>query len=161
MAKILVKNSVISGSAPAGLSLGEMAINITDKKIFIGNAVEAAVAIYDPNSHVSSVNGATGAITNVAFTNIAQTFSGLQSFSTGISAAGGTFYGSVNLQNTLLIKSLIEKKKILKLKFFKSEKIIGDASCESSVGVSALEKSNVTLIEKMENIHYLHANAKV
>lgn len=52
---------------------------------------------------VSSVNGATGAVTNVAVINAAQTFSGLQSFSTGISASGGTFYGSVNLQNTLLI----------------------------------------------------------
>lgn len=56
-----------------------------------------------PTDYVISINGITGIITNVAFTNIAQTFSGLQSFSTGISAAGGTFYGSVNLQNTLLI----------------------------------------------------------
>ena len=56
-----------------------------------------------PTDYVISINGITGIITNVAFTNIAQTFSGLQSFSTGISAAGGTFYGIVNLQNTLLI----------------------------------------------------------
>jgi hypothetical protein len=42
---------------------------------------------------VSSINGNTGAITNVAFTNIAQSFSGLQQFTQGISGSGGvTFY---------------------------------------------------------------------
>lgn len=63
MAKILVKNSVTSGSAPAGLSLGEIAVNITDRKIFFGNAVESAVAVYDRNAHVLSFNGSTGAVT--------------------------------------------------------------------------------------------------
>ena len=44
---------------------------------------------------VSSINGNTGAITNVAFTNAAQTFSGLQQFTQGISGSGGvTFYFS-------------------------------------------------------------------
>lgn len=42
---------------------------------------------------VSSINGSTGAITNVAFTNVAQSFSGLQQFTQGISGSGGvTFY---------------------------------------------------------------------
>jgi len=42
---------------------------------------------------VSSINGNTGAITNVAFTNTAQSFSGLQQFTQGISGSGGvTFY---------------------------------------------------------------------
>lgn len=77
MAKILVKNSVTSGSAPAGLSLGEMAINITDKKIFIGNAVESAVTVYDPNNHVLSFNGLTGAVGITAGSNITITQSGL------------------------------------------------------------------------------------
>ena len=103
MAKIIVKNSVTSGSAPAGLSLGEMAINIADKKIFVGNAVESAVAIYDPNNHVlsfngstgavtfnnyvASINGVTGAITNVARTNQGNTFSVLQVMNAGITTA--------------------------------------------------------------------------
>lgn len=42
---------------------------------------------------VSSINGNTGAISNVAFTNTAQSFTGLQQFTQGISASGGvTFY---------------------------------------------------------------------
>jgi hypothetical protein len=48
---------------------------------------------------VSSINGNTGAITNVAFTNTAQTFTGLQTFSSGISGSGATFGGSIVLQN--------------------------------------------------------------
>jgi len=44
-----------------------------------------------PTDYVTSVNGATGAVTNVAKTNIAQTFTQLQSFSAGISASGATF----------------------------------------------------------------------
>jgi hypothetical protein len=42
------------------------------------------------NTGVLSVNGSTGAITNIAVTNTAQSFSGLQSFIAGISAAGIT-----------------------------------------------------------------------
>ena len=96
MAKILVKNSVTSGSAPAGLSLGEMAINITDKKIFIGNAVEAAVAIYDPNSHVLSFNGSTGA---VVFNNYVTSINGKTGDVTGISAST-VMLGSTNINAT-------------------------------------------------------------
>jgi hypothetical protein len=96
MAKILVKNSVTSGSAPAGLSLGEIAINITDKKIFIGNAVEAAVAIYDPNSHVLSFNGSTGA---VVFNNYVTSINGKTGDVTGISAST-VMLGSTNSNAT-------------------------------------------------------------
>jgi hypothetical protein len=103
MAQIKLKNSVTAGSIPAGLSFGEVAVNITDKKIFVGNAVESTVTIYDPNNHVlsfngstgavtfnnyvSSVNGATGAVTNVARTNEGNTFSVRQAMSAGISSA--------------------------------------------------------------------------
>lgn len=62
MAKIKIKNSVTAGSAPSGLSFGEMAVNITDKKIFIGNAVEGVVTLHDQQNVVTSVNGATGAV---------------------------------------------------------------------------------------------------
>lgn len=103
MAKILVKNSVTSGSSPAGLSLGEIAVNITDRKIFFGNAVESAVAVYDRNAHVlsfngltgavtfnnyvASINGLTGAITNVARTNEGNSFSVRQVMDGGITSA--------------------------------------------------------------------------
>lgn len=57
--------------------------------------VSAAGAVSLTSNYVASVNGSTGAITNVARTNVAQTFSELQTFSSGISAAGATFSGLV------------------------------------------------------------------
>jgi hypothetical protein len=87
MAKILTKNSFIAGSAPSGLSAGELAVNVIDKKLYVGNAVGGVVTLHDQQNVVTSVNGATGDITNVAKTNVAQTFTQLQGFSAGISAS--------------------------------------------------------------------------
>jgi hypothetical protein len=59
---------------------------------------------------VSSINGNTGAITNVAFTNTAQSFSGLQQFTQGISGSGGvTFNSDVNINdnNSLVVATII------------------------------------------------------
>jgi hypothetical protein len=66
----------------------------TDYALVWDNGPETHV--YKPISslvgnYVTSVNGATGAVTDVAKTNTAQTFTGLQRFSNGISAAGATF----------------------------------------------------------------------
>jgi hypothetical protein len=87
MATIKVKNSVTSGSNPSGLTFGELAVNITDKKIYIGNAVGSTVTLHDQNNLVTSVNGSTGDITNVAKLNSAQTFVAKQDFNRGISAS--------------------------------------------------------------------------
>jgi hypothetical protein len=95
MAKVITKNSFTPGSAPSGLSAGEIAVNVADKKIFVGNAVGGVVTLHDQNAVVTSVNGATGAITNVAKTDTAQTFTQLQSFSVGITASGATFTGDI------------------------------------------------------------------
>ena len=65
MGKILVKNSFTATSVPAGLSAGELAVNVTDRKLFVGNAVGGVVTLIDPNALVTSVNGATGAVTNI------------------------------------------------------------------------------------------------
>lgn len=123
MAKIKIKNSVTPGSVPAGLSFGEVAVNIPDKKIFVGNAVESTVTVYDPNNHVlsfngltgavsfsnyvASVNGVTGAITNVARTNQGNTFSVQQVMSSGITSSnlyvtsgGATFDSQVSVTTT-------------------------------------------------------------
>ena len=121
MAQIKLKNSVTAGSIPAGLSFGEVAVNITDKKIFVGNVVESTVTIYDPNNHVlsfngstgavtfnnyvASINGATGAITNVARTNEGNTFSVHQVMSAGISSAnlnvsGGATFTTISSSST-------------------------------------------------------------
>ena len=94
MARIKIKNSVTPGSAPAGLSLGEMAVNIADKKIFIGNAVEGVVTLHDQNNIVTSVNGQTGDVT------VSGSSSGVTGLvaGTGISISGPT--GNVTITNT-------------------------------------------------------------
>ena len=85
MGKILVKNSFTAASVPAGLSAGELAVNVTDKKLFVGNAVGGVVTLVDANALVTSVNGATGAVQGVS------TAVG----GTGISVSGAT--GSVTI----------------------------------------------------------------
>lgn len=60
MATIRTKNSVSSGLTPSGLTLGELAINVTDKKLFVGNIVGGVVTLFDGNNIVTSVDGATG-----------------------------------------------------------------------------------------------------
>jgi len=57
---------------------------------------------------VASINGLTGAVTGVAFLGTAQTFTQLQSFSAGISAAGGVTFRNginVNVSGTELISN--------------------------------------------------------
>jgi hypothetical protein len=58
---------------------------------------------------VSSINGNTGAISNVAFTNTAQSFTGLQQFTQGISASGGITFNSdvnINVDNSLVVATI-------------------------------------------------------
>jgi len=103
MATIKVKNSVTSGSNPSGLTFGELAVNITDRKIYIGNAVGSTITLHDQNNivtsfngstgavvGVSSINGFTGAIANVARTNEGNTFTVQQVFNAGITASTTT-----------------------------------------------------------------------
>ena len=100
---IQLYNSSVTGNSPSSgdLSLGELAINTSDEKVFLKNlggnilslsqSKDLSGAFAHNNEVVSSINGATGAVTDVAKTNTAQTFTGLQRFSNGISAAGATF----------------------------------------------------------------------
>ena len=69
MAKVLLKNSFTAASVPAGLSAGEMAVNVADRKLFVGNAVGGVVTLVDPNALVTSVNGLTGAVQGVSSVN--------------------------------------------------------------------------------------------
>ena len=85
MAKVLLKNSFTAASVPAGLSAGEMAVNVADRKLFVGNAVGGVVTLVDPNALVTSVNGATGAVQGVS----------AAVAGTGISVSGAT--GSVTI----------------------------------------------------------------
>ena len=102
-----------SGS-PTGLTANELAIDTTNKRVYLGNAagtgdivashIENYVSSFNGSSgavtfvnYVSSVNGATGAITNVAKTDVAQTFTATQNFTAGISASGGTFASAIRV----------------------------------------------------------------
>lgn len=97
MSTIKTKNSTTPSAVPsaASLSQGELAVNIADKKLFVGNASGDPVEL--TNQGVLSINGSTGAITNVAFTNVAQTFTATQEFTAGISASGGTFASAIRV----------------------------------------------------------------
>jgi hypothetical protein len=86
MAKIKIKNSLTAGSTPSGLSLGEMAVNIADKKIFIGNAVEGVVTLHDQNNLINSISGYTGIIDIV----------GGRGITYGFSTSGKTLYHDIN-----------------------------------------------------------------
>ena len=69
------------------------------------NVTRSGNSVTINNIGVTSVNGLTGAISNIAVTNNAQTFSGLQTFSTGITAAnlfvsgGATFNSNISAPN--------------------------------------------------------------
>jgi hypothetical protein len=66
MATIKLKRSETAAAAPASLQYGEVAINVTDKKIYIGNSSGATTLIVDGNAvgggGVSSFNTRTGAV---------------------------------------------------------------------------------------------------
>lgn len=87
--KTYVDNN-IAGGAITG-------VNGLTGSVFIGagsfiNVAAAGKGITVSNGGVHSVNGSTGAVTDVAFSNAAQTFTALQQFTSGISAAGVTAY---------------------------------------------------------------------
>lgn len=100
MTKVITKNSFTTGAFPTGLSAGELAVNVVDKILFVGNTFGAGVTLYNVNTLVTSIDGASGAITNVARTNTAQTFAGLQTMITGISAASGYISSSLGVYGT-------------------------------------------------------------
>ena len=116
---------------PAGLTFGELAYSDLNGKFFVGknngtplwvgagittgsisnnsatliptqSAVKAYVDAASPTNVVTSVNGATGDITNVAKTNVAQTFTAAQSFSVGLTALGATFSDNINVNGVLV-----------------------------------------------------------
>ena len=65
-AVIQIKRSQTAAAQPASLAYGELGINITDKKIYIGNSSGATTLLVDGNATgggVSSFNTRTGAIT--------------------------------------------------------------------------------------------------
>jgi hypothetical protein len=61
---VKLKNSVTTTAAPSSLVQGEVAVNITDKKVWVGNAASGVVQIVGPGStDVAVADGGTGAST--------------------------------------------------------------------------------------------------
>ena len=114
-------------TTPAGLTVGESAMNTSTNQIYLGGTggtvlvggevtggvdmgagsavsanripTQSGVYNYVRNSTVTSFNGATGAVGGVT-TSAANTFTALQSFSAGISAAGGvTFANAISVDS--------------------------------------------------------------
>ena len=101
MSTIKTKNSTTPSAVPsaASLSQGELAVNIADKKLFVGNASGDPVEL--TNQGVLSINGVTGAITNVAFTNVDNNFSVGQTFASDIAVNGGDLTSNQTTFNLL------------------------------------------------------------
>ena len=66
MAQIITKYSTTGGLSPSGLTTGELAVNILDKKLYVGGAA-GSVSLSD--SYVTSFNGVTGAVQGVSAAN--------------------------------------------------------------------------------------------
>ena len=121
-----------STDTPTGLTFGELAYSDLNGKLFVGkndgtsmwvgagitsgslstnsaylvptqSAVKAYVDASTPTDVVTSVNGATGAITNVAKTNVAQNFTATQSFSGGLTATGATFFSDIEVNGGIRV----------------------------------------------------------
>ena len=92
MAKIITKYNKISGTPPSGLTTGELAVNLTTGKVYIGGTA-GTISLSD--SYVNSFNGRTGAVQGVSAAN---GFTGAVTWAAGtgldISSGGGTItYG--------------------------------------------------------------------
>lgn len=99
MAQIKIKRG---SGVPAGLTHGELAYDVTNKRLYIG-ITAASVLLANTDGGVASFNGLTGAVTGVT-TGTANTFQALQSFAAGISASGGGTLtnGTYNFSNLKL-----------------------------------------------------------
>jgi hypothetical protein len=78
---------------PSGLTFGELAYDVTNKRLFIGITGGNAL-LSNTDGGVATFNGLTGPVTGVTVggTNV---FTALNSFNAGISAAGATFSGDI------------------------------------------------------------------
>lgn len=81
--QLRIKRGTTNANAPSGLTAGEMAINLVDKKLYVGGTAGTNVIFLDSTSSVGL--------------GTANTFKALQSFSAGISASGATFSSPITI----------------------------------------------------------------
>ena len=84
--QLRIKRGTTNANAPSGLTAGEMAINLVDKKLYVGGTAGTNTIFLDS--------------TAVAGLSTANTFTALNSFNAGISASGGTFTSDIHIVNT-------------------------------------------------------------
>ena len=106
---IKIQRSDTAAVTPSGLTAGELAVNLVDRKLFIGGTAGSNITFLDASAVVTSFNGITGAVTGITAGG-ANTFTALNSFSAGLSAAGGvtfsgTFSGATGTFSKLLSAS--------------------------------------------------------
>jgi len=76
---------------PSGLAQNELAIDPTNKRVYLGNAGGTGdIVASHISDYVTSLNGSTGAVVNVARTNEGNTFSVQQILTAGLSASATT-----------------------------------------------------------------------
>ena len=91
---IKIQRSDTAAVTPSGLTAGELAVNLADRKLFIGGTAGSNITFLDASAVVTSFNGITGAVTGITAGG-ANTFTALNSFSAGLSASGATFSGDI------------------------------------------------------------------
>jgi hypothetical protein len=91
-ATISIKNSIVAGRSPASLALGEIAINVPDGKIFVGDGTGVKLLSVSGSANGSGSGGGSGTVTSVQLTQ-----------GTGINLSGTnpiTTSGSITITNS-------------------------------------------------------------
>ena len=66
---IKIQRSDTAAATPSGLTAGELAVNLVDRKLFIGGTAGSNITFLDASAVVTSFNGITGAVAGVASVN--------------------------------------------------------------------------------------------
>ncbi len=99
---IQIYRSTTASNAPS-LTAGELAINIPDKKLFVGGT-SGNITFLDASAHVTTVNGLTSAITITGSGAITQTVSGTTT-TFGARLASATVTGVASFGNEFVVTS--------------------------------------------------------
>lgn len=103
---IQIYRSSTAANVPTGLTAGEVAANLIDRKMFVGGTNGSIITFLDASAVVTGVNGVTGAVTNVAVTNANNNFTATQTFNNGVSADWVSVRGGLTAGGAVSIAAL-------------------------------------------------------